>query len=129
MVHQGTTKNAKKHLREWVGRIPYRYFVEDISENGNEPAFKATIPTLNNSVVFGENLKEIEKGIRTSIAAERENREKRGEAMPKPDAGVKASGRILVRISPILHEKLLFEAEAHEISLNQYIANKLEKTV
>lgn len=129
MVRQRTPKNPQKQLREWVGRIPYRYFIEDISENADEPAFKATIPALNNGVVFGENLKEVEKGIRTAIAAETENRKKRGESMPKADAGVKASGRILVRISPMLHEKLLFEAEAHEVSLNQYIANKLEKTV
>ena len=51
---------------------------------------------------------------------------KTGEPIPSPDTEPKVSGKILLRVKPQLHAQLLHEAQAHQMSLNKYIASKLE---
>jgi len=46
------------------------YFLEDIS-NGRGKAFKAVIPELNNGIVFGKSIKEIEEGIKCAFEFEK----------------------------------------------------------
>ncbi len=105
--------------------ILYDYFVHNIGTE-KEPAYKAIIPAFNNAVVYGGSLLELEDGIVFTIEEEIKELEKAKKRVPRPESDVKMSGKILIRISPVVHEKLLFEARANKKSLNKYISEKLE---
>jgi len=46
------------------------YILKDISD-GKKKAFKAIIPEMNNGVVYGSCIKEIEKGIKMAVEFEK----------------------------------------------------------
>lgn len=104
--------------------IQYNYYVQSIGTK-KEPAYKAIIPAFNNAVVFGENLEELEEGIELSIEEEIKEYKKAKKGVPLPEKEAKVSGKILIRVAPMLHEKLLIEARANQTSLNKYIEDKL----
>lgn len=106
--------------------IKYDYVVHRISE-GNSIGYKAVIPAFN-SVVFGDNLVELEKGISLAIQEEikaRKSARKGKQTIPAPDSIQKFSGKFVMRINPFLHEKIALEAKARGKSLNSYLQEKL----
>lgn len=103
--------------------IEYDYIVHTISED-NTPAYKAVIPAFS-SIVYGDNLQELEDGIRLSIEASIEELQKAKKPIPQPDKQTFYSGKFIVRIDPLLHEKIALEAKARNTSLNKYIEKKL----
>lgn len=104
--------------------IVYDYYVHSISED-NESAYEAIVPAFDNAIVFGDTLEELEKGVRFTIDSEIAERKKLKKSIPKPDKKTKFNGRILIRISPFLHEQIVLEAKANEKSLNKYIEERL----
>lgn len=104
--------------------ILYDYFVHNIGTE-IEPAYKAIIPAFGNAVVYGGSLLELEDGIAFTIDEEIKALNRAKKPVPEPENKPKVSGRILIRISPIIHEKLLLEARARKKSLNRYIEEKL----
>lgn len=105
--------------------IAYDYFVHPITEDDDSPAYKAVIPAFDNAVVYGENLKELEEGIAFCIEEEMLERKKKKLPIPKPERSSKFNGKILVRISPLLHEKIFLQAKASGKSLSKYIEEQL----
>lgn len=104
--------------------IQYDYYVHSIGE-GNEQAYKAIIPAFDDAVVYGDTLEELEEGIRFTIKHEISDRKKLKKPIPKPEKDAKFSGKILIRISPFLHEQIALEAKAKGKSLNLYIKERL----
>lgn len=104
--------------------IAYDYYVHSISGD-NEPAYEAIIPAFDNAVVFGDSLEELEKGVRFTVDSEIVERKKLKKPIPPPDKKTKFSGKILIRINPFLHEKIVLEAKASGKSLNKYIEENL----
>ena|SRR3990167_4883846 len=112
-------------MKKKLPPIQYDYYVHVINENG-EPAYKAIIPAFNNAVVYGENLGELEEGIRFSIESEIAEREKAKKPVPKPEKDSKFSGKILIRITPLLHEQITLASKSSKKSLNKYIEEQLK---
>lgn len=110
----------KKPIQE----IEYDYYVHSIGEGG-EGAYKAIIPAFDDTVVYGDTLEELEDGIRFTINSEIEERKRLQKAIPEPEKNTKFSGKVLIRVSPFLHEKMVLEAKAHGTSLNKYIEEQL----
>lgn len=104
--------------------IQYDYYVHAISED-SEGAYQAIIPAFDNAIIFGDNLEELEKGVRFTIESEIAERKKFKKSIPKPDKKTKFNGKILIRVSPFLHEQIVLEAKANEKSLNKYIEERL----
>lgn len=104
--------------------IEYDYYVHSLSED-NESAYEAIIPAFDNAVVFGDDLEELEEGIRFAIESEITERKKLKKPVPKPEKKTNFTGKILIRITPVLHEKIALEAKAAGNSLNRYIHQKL----
>lgn len=111
----------KKNIKK---AIEYDFVVHNISE-GKETGYMAIIPAFNNAMVFGDDLKELEEGIIFMIETEIEDLIKAGKPVPPPDRKSKFSGKLVIRIAPVLHEKLALESKARQISLNKYIEGKL----
>lgn len=112
------TKKQKKS-----GIVKYDYYVHSLSEN-SESAYEAIIPAFDNTIVFGDNLEELEEGIRFTIESEIAERKKMKKPIPKPNRDVKYSGKILLRIPSLLHEEIALKAKAARKSLNKYIEEK-----
>lgn len=104
--------------------IQYDYYVHSISDD-NEQAYEAIIPAFDDAVIFGDTLEELEEGIRFTIDSEIAERKKLKKPIPKPEKNTKFNGRILIRISPFLHEQMAVEAKANGKSLNKYIEEQL----
>ena len=106
--------------------INYDYIVHHLSD-GNSAGYKAIIPAFN-SIVFGDNLCELEQGVALAIEEEIKARKSvRGQKhkIPVPDATQTFSGKFVVRINPAIHEKIALEAKARGKSLNAYIQEKI----
>lgn len=106
--------------------IQYDYYVHSISED-DEAAYEAIIPAFNNAVVFGDTLEELEEGIRFTIESEIFELKKQQKPIPEPEKKSKFTGKILVRVAPVLHEQLTLYAKAAGKSLNSYIEEHLIK--
>mgnify|MGYP001616938387 CR=1 FL=1 len=59
--------------------IEYDYYVHSLYEDG-QPAYKAIIPALDNAVVYGDTLEELEEGVAFTI--ESEIRERKRQKKP-----------------------------------------------
>lgn len=106
--------------------IEYDYIVHRVSD-GDSTGYKAIIPAFN-SVVFGDNLVELEKGISLAIQEEikaRKSARGKKQSIPAPDSIQKFSGKFVMRINPSLHEKIALEAKARGKSLNSYLQEKI----
>lgn len=106
--------------------IKYDYIVHHISA-GDSTGYKAIIPAFN-SIVFGDNLPELEKGVALAIEEEikaRKSARGKKQLIPVPDSMQLFSGKFMVRISPSLHEKVSLEAKARGKSLNAYVQEKM----
>lgn len=104
--------------------IRYDYIVRNISQD-DTPAYEAFVPAFN-SMVFGDTIQELEEGLSLSIDAEIEERERLRLPIPEPDVKKrKFSGKLLLRISPVLHEKMAVEAKVLGKTLNKHIEQKL----
>ena len=110
----------------------YNYYIVNIGEDGEE-AYQAIIPKFPNLHVFLDPIDNMHEIVMDVIDWEIKERKKDGRTIPKPDKKPKFNGKILLRISPELHEKLYIKAKARKMSLNKYIERKLieesEKTV
>ena len=114
-------KKAKK-LQESALIEKYTYKIHYSSEDECFIGRCAEFPSLS---AIGKNqakaLNEIMSVVQESVNWMIED----GEVLPTPLSDQKFSGKILVRVSPEKHRELSEEAQFNNISMNQFIANKL----
>ena len=101
--------------------IGYTGFVEFDDEAG---IFHGEVLDLRDVITFqGKSVEEIEQAFRDSVNDYLEFCEERREEPDKP-----FSGRLMLRLPPHLHRKAYVSARREGKSLNQWIAEKLERT-
>jgi predicted HicB family RNase H-like nuclease len=99
----------------------YTGYVEFDDEAG---IFHGEVLDLRDVITFqGKTVEEIKKAFRDSIDEYLEFCKERNEKPDKP-----FSGRLMVRLPPRLHRKVFVSARREGKSLNQWIAEKLDKT-
>lgn len=100
--------------------LEYKGYVGTVSaENG---AFHGRVTGLRDVVTFeGETYEEVEQAFRNSVDDYLAFCAERGEAPDKP-----FSGRVPLRLNPELHRRASVRAEAEGLSLNQWIAKRIE---
>lgn len=104
----------------------YSYFVIPLGE-GDEEAYEAVIPKFENLHVFADTMDELHEQVMYGIGYDIEERKKDGRKIPPEDKKGKFSGKILLRVDPLLHEKLYTNAAANKMSLNKYLEQCLLK--
>jgi predicted HicB family RNase H-like nuclease len=98
----------------------YTGYVEFDDESG---IFHGEVLDLRDVITFqGKSVEEIKKAFRESIDDYLEFCKERNEKADKP-----FSGRLMVRLPPRLHRKVFISARREGKSLNQWIAEKLDK--
>jgi predicted HicB family RNase H-like nuclease len=99
----------------------YTGYVEFDDEAG---IFHGEVLDLRDVITFqGKSVEEIEQAFRDSVNDYLEFCEERREEPDKP-----FSGRLMLRLPPHLHRKAYVGARREGKSLNQWIAEKLERT-
>ena len=98
----------------------YTGYVEFDAEAG---IFHGEVLDLKDIITFqGKSVEEIKRAFRDSIDDYLEFCKERNEKADKP-----FSGRLMVRLPPLLHRKVFVSAKREGKSLNQWIAEKLDK--
>jgi predicted HicB family RNase H-like nuclease len=98
----------------------YAGYVEFDDEAG---VFHGEVLDLRDVITFqGKTVEEIKKAFRDSIDDYLDFCKERNEKADKP-----FSGRLMVRLPPRLHRKVFVSARREGKSLNQWIAEKLDK--
>lgn len=107
--------------------MKYNYLVVDIG-NDKEEGYKAVIPKFPHILVMADTVKELHEQVEFTLDLVIENLKKHGKPIPPKDNPSKYKGKVMLRISPELHEKLFYEAQANNSSLNKYIESKLKSS-
>ena len=105
----------------------FKYRV-DITWSPEDKAYVVRVPELEGCVTHGATMEEAVIHAKEAIAVYLESLKARGEAVPKPLAEQKFTGKIPLRIDPNLHRDLVVKAQIEGTSLNKYIERTLKKS-
>jgi len=111
---------GRKPLEYYLG---LRYPVTLVPEA--EGGYTATINDLPGCVSVGETAEEAMEMIEDARRLWLEVAYEHGDEIPLPSTEREYGGRVLVRMPPRLHRRLLEQAEAEGVSLNQHIVTLL----
>ncbi|MGK0619220.1 type II toxin-antitoxin system HicB family antitoxin [Meiothermus cerbereus] len=109
-------QSGRKPLEYYLG---LRYPVTLIPEA--EGGYTATINDLPGCVSVGETAEEALSMIEDARRLWLEVAYEHGDEIPLPSTEREYGGKVLVRMPPRLHRRLLEQAEAEGVSLNQYM--------
>lgn len=103
--------------------LKYRGYTGYVDFDDEAGIFHGEVLDLRDVITFqGKTVEEIERAFRDSVDDYLEFCEKRGEEPDKP-----FSGRLMLRLPAHIHRKVYVSARREGKSLNQWIAEKLEK--
>ncbi|MCK8601144.1 type II toxin-antitoxin system HicB family antitoxin [Desulfoferrobacter suflitae] len=103
--------------------LKYKGYTGQVEYDDEAGIFHGEVLDLRDVITFqGKSVAEIELAFRESIDDYLEFCEQRGEEPDKP-----FSGRLMLRLPQDLHRKAYVNAQREGKSLNQWIAEKLEK--
>lgn len=114
---------GEKDLKYYLN-LNYPYTIEEEEEEDGEKVYVAEIPDLPGCGAQGTTLEEVRRNLEEAKAIWIEESWKRKLSIPEPSK--EFSGRILLRIPPMLHGQLNKHARQAGLSLNQFIRNLLE---
>ena len=104
--------------------LKYKGYTGHVEYDDEARIFHGEVLDLRDIITFqGKNVEELEKAFRESIDDYLEFCEQRGEEPDKP-----FSGRLMLRLPPNLHRKAYVSAVREGKSLNQWIAERLERS-
>ena len=101
----------------------------EINWNPNDEAYVVSVPELPGCVTHGDTLDEAFQKAKEAIAGYIESLQKRRLPIPKPLSEKQFSGKIPLRIDPILHRDLVIQASIAGLSVNKFIETKLKKAI
>jgi antitoxin HicB len=107
---------------------PLKYKV-DIQWDERDGVYVARVPELSGCATDGKTIEEAAANARQAIEAYLASLDARGKPLPRPLSEKPFSGKIPLRIDPVLHRDLAYEAEQQGVSLNRFIEKKLRKAV
>ena len=103
--------------------LEYKGYAGHVGFDDDAGIFHGEVLDTRDVITFqGKNVKELRKAFRDSIDDYLEFCAERDEEPDKP-----FSGRLMVRLSPEVHRRLYVEAKQQGKSLNQIIAEKLNR--
>ena len=104
--------------------LKYKGYTGRVEYDDDAHIFHGEVLDLRDVITFqGKTVEQLEKAFRESIDDYLEFCERRGEEPDKP-----FSGRLMLRLPPNLHRKAYVSAVREGKSLNQWIAERLERS-
>ena len=108
--------------------IHYKYEM-DIFWSEEDEAYVVNVPELVGCITHGETIEEAVEMAKEAIEGYLETLKKMGKPIPVPLAEKKFSGKIPLRIDPILHRSIAQQATMERKSVNSFIEEKLKKVI
>ncbi len=103
--------------------LNYKGYTGHVEFNDEAGIFRGEVLDLRDVVTFqGKSVDELSQAFRGSVDDYLEFCEERGEEPDKP-----FSGKLMLRLSPELHRKVYTSSKKEGKSLNQWIAERLDK--
>ncbi len=103
--------------------LEYKGYVGTVE--ADDGIFHGRVAGLRDVVTFGgESFAEVEQAFRDSVDDYLAFCAERGEAPDRPH-----SGKILLRLTPQAHRRAALRAQAEGVSLNQWIARRIESGI
>ena len=99
----------------------------DVQWSPEDRCYVVNVPELSGCMTHGPTIEEAVARAKDAIAGYVESLEARGLPIPAPLAEQKFSGKIPLRVDPVLHRDLAAKARIHGMSLNKYIETALQK--
>jgi len=104
--------------------LTYKGYTGRVELDDESMIFHGEVLDLRDVITFqGKSVKEIERAFRDSIDDYLEFCAECGDEPDKP-----FSGRLMLRLPPELHRKVYVQSQHEGKSINQWIADKLQKT-
>lgn len=104
--------------------MPYIRVVYPTGEPG-DAAFFGEILEFDGCIATGASEEEVLANLKDATETYLRAAIKLGMEIPKPLKTAKSSGKVLVRMKPTLHDKLIINAKQEGVSLNQYIVTSI----
>jgi predicted HicB family RNase H-like nuclease len=103
--------------------MTYKGYIGKVELDEDENMLSGTVLTTRDVITFmGRSVKEVRKALKDSIEDYLAYCAEHGETPDKP-----YNGKILVRVEPALHAKLVAGAALRDESLNELVSGALEK--
>ena len=106
--------------------FPITEYKVEIAFSPEDKAFLARVPELPGCVTHGESQEEALRMAHEAIEVYLETLVASGKIIPTPLARRKFSGKIPLRIDPVLHRNVVLKADGENLSLNKYIEKVLK---
>ena len=113
-----------KKLKELIPYYSYRVHWSD-----EDDAFVVHVDELKGCATHGSTMEEAMNMAFEAVEGHLEVIHEQGQGIPEPIARIKANGKILIRATPELHQKLLQKSHADGKSLNALVVEKLAEIV
>ena len=107
-------------LEAFISKYEYRIFYSE-----EDSGYIATVAELPGLSGFGETAEEALEEVKIAVAAALDYMFEKNKEFPQPRVNKGYSGKFIVRMSPILHHRLVQEAETNNVSLNSLVSNIL----
>ena len=111
---------AKRELKSKAAR-----FVKIVEWSDEDGYFVGTCPGLMFGGVHGDDEAAVYAELCQAVEEVIELMHREGRRVPPPTAGRKFSGKVLLRLDPAVHQRLVLQAQANGESLNAFVTRKL----
>lgn len=99
-----------------------------IAWSPEDRCYISIVPELPGCITHGATIQEAAARAKEAIAAYVESLVARGLQVPVPLSEQRFSGKIPLRVDPVLHRNLAVKAKRQRLSLNKYIETVLRKS-
>ena len=117
-------KSKNDKIKEYV-----ELYKLEILYSPEDQAYLVNVPELPGCKTHGTTQRDAMKMAYEAIEVYLESLAEDGKPLPIPLVGKEYSGKIMIRTSPSLHRELVIKAEIEDKSLNEFIEEKLKKSV
>jgi predicted RNase H-like HicB family nuclease len=121
------TEDIKKKVKYYVD-LPYQVVVEKW-DDGRGPYYVARLLECPDCMMTGDTPEEAIRELEEVKPEWFKTNLELGNKIPEPLMKKQYSGKVIIRMSPSLHESLIRMAELEGVSLNQYLVTTLSRAL
>ena len=121
------TGDIQQKLEHYLNR-PYTFQVETHEEGGGT-YYSIRVLELDGCITTGDTLEEVARDIKDAMREWLQLNIKLGKAIPEPLKSRVYNGKVMLRMTPSLHEALMLRALEEGVSLNQYLISSLSQNL
>jgi len=108
--------------------VEYTFILEKHEDN-EKPYYSLRALELEGCITTGDTIEEVARDIHDAMREWLQLNIKLGRVIPKPLKSRRYSGKVMLRMPPLLHESMILRATEQGVSLNQYLITLLSRNL